>query len=396
MSVVLTDKNGNLLANKPVDIEINNVKYTRITDENGIARLNINLNIGSYPVGVSYAGDDEYNKSTGYCRVFVSPKLTVHDLNMKYCDGSKFTAKLTDIEDNPLQGINVLFKVNGVPYTRATNNEGIASLNINLSPGDYNILTYAVDAVNSTIHIDKCATRMEGTDINKTFSEKVAYQCAVYDVNNNRVPGVVNITVNGKTYPRTPDANGLYKLNINLQPGTYILNAEFLGNNVYLPSSVQNTITVKEVPVAPQKSRSEKILDEFEKYFGKCEYIDDALAKIQGNGYAFYFSDGYNMYDTIIRIAKGQGANCYDSAELFYHLMLGMNTKYGRNYEPQYLHVWCPVSNYDHIRLRFKSNGKGWYYRDPASVLSGNGVESNWCGTSNNIMEVNPSFILDG
>lgn len=253
LSVVLTDKNGNLLANKPVDIEINNVNYTRITDENGIARLNINLNIGSYPVGVSYAGDDEYNKSTGYCRVFVSPKLTVHDLNMKYCDGSKFTAKLTDIEDNPLQGINVLFKVNGVPYTRATNNEGIASLNINLNPGDYNILTYAVTAVNSTIHIDKGATRMEGTDINKTFSEKVAYQCAVYDVNNNRVPGVVNITVNGKTYPRTPDAEGLYKLNINLNPGTYTIKAEFSEDSIHESCSVVNKIIVNPDPAPTQE-----------------------------------------------------------------------------------------------------------------------------------------------
>ena len=145
----------------------------------------------------------------------------------------------------------------------------------------------------------------------------------------------------------------------------------------------------------PQKSRSEKILDEFENYFGKCQYIDDALAKIRGRGYAFYFSDGYNMSETIKRMYNGKGANCYDSAEVFYHLALGMNTKYGRKYEPQYLHVWCPVSGYDHIRLRFKSNGS-YFYRDPASVLDGGSVESNWCGTSNNIIEVNPSFIMDG
>lgn len=399
LSVVLTDKNGNLLANKPVDIEINNIKYTRITDENGIARLNINLNIGSYPVGVSYAGDDEYNKSTGYCRVFVSPKLTVHDLNMKYCDGSKFTAKLTDIEDNPLQGINVLFKVNGVPYTRATNNEGIASLNINLNPGDYNILTYAVTAVNSTIHIDKGATRMEGTDINKTFSEKVAYQCAVYDVNNNRVPGVVNITVNGKTYPRTPDAEGLYKLNINLNPGTYTIKAEFSEDSIHESCSVVNKIIVNPDPAPkpePQKSRSEKILDYFESKAGICKYIDDALAKIQSRGYRFYFSDGCNIYETIDNVFNGDGANCFDIAEVLYHLAKGMNTKYGRNYEVQYLDVWCKVSGYDHIRLRLRSNGSDWFYRDPACVLDGGDITDNWCGTSNNILSVNPDWIYDG
>ena len=247
LSVVLTDKNGNLLANKPVDIEINNVEYTRITDENGIARLNINLNIGSYPVGVSFKGDDEYNKSTGYCRVFVTPKITVNNLNMKYRDGSKFTAKLTDIDDNPLSGINVLFKVNGASYTRATNNEGIASLNINLNPGDYNILTYAVDAVNSTIHIDKGATRMEGTDINMTYKDGTKYQCAVYD-DNGRVSGSVEITVNGVPYIRSTEGDGLAKLNINLNPGTYKVSSVFYGDASHEGSSVENTIVVNKAP----------------------------------------------------------------------------------------------------------------------------------------------------
>ena len=134
-------------------------------------------------------------------------------------------------------------------------------------------------------------------------------------------------------------------------------------------------------------------LDAFEKRFGKCEYIDDALAKIRGKGYAFYFSDKFTIQTTIDNIANGKGANCYDSAELGYRLAYDMNTKYGRNYTVQFLHVWCPVSNYDHIRLRLKTTGD-WFYRDPASVLDGGSVESNWCGTSNNIMEVNPSWLL--
>lgn len=150
-------------------------------------------------------------------------------------------------------------------------------------------------------------------------------------------------------------------------------------------------------PKPSQKSRSEKILDEFESYFGVCKYIDDALAKIQGRGYAFYFSDGYNMSETIKRVYNRQGANCYDIAEVLYHLALGMNTKYGRNYQVQYLDVWCPVSGYDHIRIRLRNGSNGdWFYRDGACVLDGGGVTENWCGTSNNIIEVNPSWIMDG
>lgn len=144
-----------------------------------------------------------------------------------------------------------------------------------------------------------------------------------------------------------------------------------------------------------QKSRYVQVLEKFEKHFGQTEYIDDALAKIQNKGYVFYFSDGFNMYNTIERVANGDGANCYDISEVLYYISKGMNEKYGRNYEPEYLDVWCPVSGYDHIRLRFWTEN-GYFYRDGACVLDGGAISSNWCGTSNNILEVNPSWIYDG
>ena len=94
-------------------------------------------------------------------------------------------------------------------------------------------------------------------------------------------------------------------------------------------------------------------------------------------------------------MANYEGANCFDSAEVFYHLAKGMNKKYGRNYDVQYLDVWCPKSGYDHIRIRLNT-GSGWFYRDPACVLDGGDITSNWCGTSDNIIEVNPDWIYDG
>ena len=141
-------------------------------------------------------------------------------------------------------------------------------------------------------------------------------------------------------------------------------------------------------------SSSTPVLDLFESLFGKCEYIDDALAKIYNKGYSFYFSNGYNIADTIRRVKNGDGSNCYDIAEVLYRLAYDMNTKYGRKYEVQFLHVWCPVSGYDHIRLRLRSDGGYWFYRDGAAVLDGESITSNWCGTSDNILEVNPSWLL--
>ena len=134
-------------------------------------------------------------------------------------------------------------------------------------------------------------------------------------------------------------------------------------------------------------------LDLFEKYFGKCEYIDDALSKIQGRGYGYYYNSQYNTNTTITRIVNRSGVNCTDSAQLFYRLAYDMNNKYGRKYECQFIHVFCQ-SGTGHIRLRLRNNGGSWFYRDPASVLDGNNPTSNWC-SNGRVNAYNPAWIFN-
>ena len=139
-------------------------------------------------------------------------------------------------------------------------------------------------------------------------------------------------------------------------------------------------------------STSTPTLDYFESKFGKCEYIDDAMSKIQGRGYAYYYNSVYNTNTTINRIANRQGVNCTDSAQLFYRLAYDMNNKYGRKYEVQFVHVFCQ-SGTGHIRLRLKSNGGSWFYRDPSACLDGNGITYNWC-SNGRVNAYNPSWIF--
>ena len=231
---------------RPVIININGVEYTKTTDGNGICKLNINLNPGTYNVLIKFNGDDKYNKTTGSCKVTVNPVMHTTDLEMYEHDGSSFKAKITDYHNTPVKGTTVIFNINGVSYNKITGDDGVASLKINLKQGTYTIKTTCVSIVmNNTIQVKKVKkdTRMEGTDINKTVSEKATYQCAVYD-NNGRIAVPVEITVNGVTYVRTPDNEGLCKLNINLQAGDYKITSKFNGNEDYNPSSVTNNIHI--------------------------------------------------------------------------------------------------------------------------------------------------------
>ena len=125
---------GNLLKNVSVRFNINGVFYSRLTNDYGVARLNINLNPGEYILTAE-------NPVTGELRsnlITVLPSIVEnHDLNMYYRNGSQFIVRLLGSDGNAVSGEEVTFNINGVFYTRVSDSEGYARLNINLNPGNY-------------------------------------------------------------------------------------------------------------------------------------------------------------------------------------------------------------------------------------------------------------------
>ena len=118
-------------AGEVVKFNINGVIYNKTTDANGIARLGINLNPGNYTITTIYGGIEIGNK------VVVKPTLVTEDLVLSYQDGSAFNATVLDGQGKPISGETVFFNINGVIYNKTTNNNGVASLKINLNPGEY-------------------------------------------------------------------------------------------------------------------------------------------------------------------------------------------------------------------------------------------------------------------
>ena len=102
-----------------------------MTNANGVASLAINLLPGNYIITAMYKDCMVSNDITVKQIMFTS------DLDMKYNDGSKFTATLIDSQGKLYANQIIKFNVNGVFYNRVTDNNGIASLNIRLLPGKY-------------------------------------------------------------------------------------------------------------------------------------------------------------------------------------------------------------------------------------------------------------------
>ena len=138
--VSLIDGEGNPVVGKNITMNINGVFYNRMTNENGTAKLNINLAPGEY---ILTATDPLTGLLMSY-NITVLPVLTASDMEMTYLDGSSFNVKLVDGKGNPLSGASIEMNINGVFYNRTTNASGIAKLNIRLIPGEY-IITSAYE-----------------------------------------------------------------------------------------------------------------------------------------------------------------------------------------------------------------------------------------------------------
>ena len=148
--ISLIDGEGKSVSGVNITMNINGVFYNRTTNENGTAKLNINLEPGEY---ILTAIDPLTGLQMSY-NITVLPVLFAKDLEMRFQDGSTFNALVLNGQGNPLTNAAVTFNINGVFYTRYTNSSGMAKLNINLMAGEY-IITSEFDGmrISNTITI---------------------------------------------------------------------------------------------------------------------------------------------------------------------------------------------------------------------------------------------------
>ena len=223
------------VANETVIFELNGMNYNRTSDENGTAKIAINLNPGNYTIKTTF------NTATVENTITVLPSLIANNLVKYFRNASQFYICLIDGECNPVGGVNITMNINGVFYNRTTNENGTAKLNINLNPGEY-ILT-AVDPLTGlqmSYNITVLPT-LNASDLEMSFKDGSTFNVSVLDGQGNPLANAaVTFNINGVFYTRYTGSNGIAKLNINLMAGKYII------TSVYDELQISNTITIKD------------------------------------------------------------------------------------------------------------------------------------------------------
>jgi peptidoglycan hydrolase CwlO-like protein len=142
---ILKDSDGNVLANKTVQIAVNGPIYNVTTDDQGRAGLQVNLaNANTYTYALSFQGDDEYNAAPiASSKLTVTKKKTTISASNKVFKVKTKTKKISvtlktvknkyDKKTYLKSGKKVTLKVNGKTYTAKINKKGVAKFTIKIT-----------------------------------------------------------------------------------------------------------------------------------------------------------------------------------------------------------------------------------------------------------------------
>ena len=241
---------GSPLVNASVIFNINGVFYKKQTDDNGMAKLNINLRPGVYILTAMHPDTLMYGSN-----ITVLSTILANDVVKFFRNGTQYYAKFLDGCGSPLVNASVTFNINGVLYKKQTDYEGIARLNINLFPGKYILTAMHPDGLMYGYNITVLST-IHGDDIVKFFRNGTQYCAKFLDgCGSPLVNASVTFNINGVFYKKQTDDNGMARLNINLFPGEYILTAIHLnGEEKANIIKVLTTISAEDISLIENKS----------------------------------------------------------------------------------------------------------------------------------------------
>ena len=241
------DSYGSLLKNTKVSVTVNGKAYSKKTNSKGSVSIGVNLKPGTYKV-------TSVNPVTGYkltTKFKILSTITASDVKNVGGDSKKFTAKFLKSNGKPLTNKYVKFKLKGKIYKVKTNSKGQAKLALNkIKKGTYKVISYNTDGLKkyNTVKICPTATTKLSTQYyelvpgdNKVIQAK--FKTSLGD--DSRAGKVIKITINGKTYSKKTDSDGIVSLDVNsFSKGIYTVKYKYVGNKFFKASSTKNIVTI--------------------------------------------------------------------------------------------------------------------------------------------------------
>ena len=235
-----------------VTITLDNQNYTVAINEGQTIKVIGGLKAGTYDVFVKYIGDNNYNSAQNTTKFTV---LKISDYNMdvtvpEFKEGVNSSVGVDLPKD--AEG-TVTVEIEGKKYTANIIN-GTAKVNIpGLGVGDYNITTtYSGDAKYVSMTKKGNITVIPNMDVNLYVDDVVMIYhdgtrlvAKLTDYQGRPIVNdIIYFTINGKTYAKTTDDNGIVSMGLNLDSKVYTATVSYNESEVYSKISKNVTVTI--------------------------------------------------------------------------------------------------------------------------------------------------------
>ena len=266
--IKLVDNYGNPLPNLIINVTVDEKTFPIATNQNGIAKLLLNLDLGYHNITYSF-NNEYYGISEGKSKILVvnstktGTKIISSDI--KACEGEliEYNVLLSDSMDVPIMSSEIILNITdadgnfvGLLY-EFTNQTGIAKFNFNLNYGSYILNTYYkgndkylechnTNKINVKARENVTETILFGDDFNIINGDNNTNYFVILStidgefIKNQEIEFIVK---NNSYYSSTDDSGKAY-LNVPFTPGSYKVVARFNGSNNLTKASLINYISV--------------------------------------------------------------------------------------------------------------------------------------------------------
>ena len=271
-------------ANETVIFEFNDENHTVVADENGLAKLEIDCDIGEYPITTTYNNISIVNY------IVVKSTIISSDVIRGYNSNYNYKLQVLDASGNPLNNTKVAISINNGKFSYYTSgNSGYITIQFKKLTKQQTITVINPKTGDNRQTKIVVKLRFSGaSNVALYYFDGSKFKARIVGDDGNFVGKnqVVTIKLNKKTYKVKTDAKGYATLKIpsTVKPGTYKLTATYKGQTIKKTIKVkQNLKTAKKYSV--KKTAKKLVIKATLKNGKKAVKYKKLTLKIKGKTY---------------------------------------------------------------------------------------------------------------
>ncbi len=325
-SATFLKSNGKVLAKKTIKFKINGKTYKVKTNSKGVASLSLKtLKKGTYKI-ISYNTDGLTKTNKVKVVKSTTTSLTTSYYTFLKSDSKTIKVKLLNkFGYAPSSGKIIKIKINGKTYSKKTNSNGVASLKLpTLKAGIYTVKYkfagnsyYKASSASNKVAVITSKNPSFTVKSGTTFTEgsTATFKVAVTSGSVALQKKAITFTLDGKTYKKTTDSNGIASLSFKLATGKHVITYSIAKDSKINAKTGSSVVNIKEKTATNHNA--------YWLYGSDMKSVD--LKDLASNGITDIFLNfkSYELYgksgvETWISSAKSNGIDVHMWVQVFY------------------------------------------------------------------------------